>query len=560
MPLIQSEVNSEMQEIQMDSTLFSSQSIHSGPSRVSSSDDTSEDHKKICEAAQRCARVVNPLFYHWLELPQHQDMVLTILDRVVRGFISTAKEEVEALSWQFVSSEQRHQLAILRGLQKDPLLTAYRHQLYEGKSTVEELLDRHQPSTNCATNLSPSRGLSLHLSRSEDSNFAVDNEFGTWGEIWDIQNTHTALGDKVVTDFSKLNTLASISHGCDWLIKVVCTMCMQTMLSSAPSRSRRHKAAMSHLDDPMQVLHASIQDVANALMKLSELCMSLIRGEIEVACLHFLRQLILLHVRGSTPSSLQKDQANKSANNNNNSNLSKGANVLQEGDNSIVTVFNHHLISCQDAVLTAANPGLLSVVLSPLCKIIPMFFTKSLVYHIPSDFFTIPNVDRLLKSIIACQQNFSILLESSAFDPPVSRRMQDGLSDEFDRVRSLMNLINMKPPDFKEYMRSHRQEFTKDEYEFVWKFLRHRLVRSAVASTSSSFYNKSNTYQHTISLMDQKFDITAAHIQRVMAGHSSSHRERFTVGRGKHHPAFRADFLGEDSHRKERVCEDSKEF
>ena len=103
-----------------------------------------------------------------------------------------------------------------------------------------------------------------------------------------------------------------------------------------------------------------------------------------------------------------------------------------------------------------------------------MFFTKSLVYHIPTDFFSISNVDRLLKSIVACQQNFSIILESSTFDPSVSRSMQDVLSDEFDRVRSLMNLINMKPHDFKEYIRSHRQEFTKDEYEFVWKFLRHR--------------------------------------------------------------------------------------
>jgi hypothetical protein len=464
MPLIQSEVNTEMQELQMDNTLFTSRSSQSCSSRVASGDDF-EDHNKICEAAQRCARVINPLFYHWFELPQHQDMVLTILDRVVRSFISTAKEEVEALSWQFVSAESHHQLAILGGLKKDPLLTAYRNHLYDGKSTVDELLDIHSASSS-ATHLSPSRGLSMQLTRSEDSTVAIDNEFGTWGEIWDIQNTSTALGEKVVTDFSKLNTLASISYGCDWLIKVICTLCTQTMLRSAPARSRRHKLPMGGGDNPMQVLHSTIEGIASSLMKLSELCMSLIRGEIEVACLHFLRQLILLHVRGSTPSS----QTTKTVN----SNITKGSNVLQEGDNNIVTVFNHHLISCQDAVLTAANPGLLSVVISPLCKIIPMFFTKSLVYHIPTDFFSISNVDRLLKSIVACQQNFSILLESSTFDPSVSRSMQDVLSDEFDRVRSLMNLINMKPHDFKEYIRSHRQEFTKDEYEFVWKFLRHR--------------------------------------------------------------------------------------
>jgi hypothetical protein len=474
MPLIQSEVNLEMQELQMDNTLFSSRANNSGGTHSSNIGDDGDDHSKICEAAQRCARVVNPLFYHWFELPKHQDMVLTILDRVVRGFIASAKEEVEMLSWQFVSAEKHHQIAILGGLKKDALLVAYRHQLFDGKSTVDELLDvtNSISSATSAIQLSPPRGQSLRFSCSDDSHMAVENEFGTWGAIWDIQNTHTALGEKVVTDFSKLNTLASISYGCEWLVKIICNLCTQAMLRNAPSRSRRGKLSSTG-DEPIHNMYSTIQSIANSLIKLSETCLSLIRGEMEVACLHFLRQLILLHVRGSTPSSLQKEQhTSKSAKDN----VAKGANVLQEGDNNLVTVFNHHLISCQDAVLTAANPGLLSVVLSPLCKIIPMFFTKSLVYHIPSDFFSIANIDRLLKSIIACQQNFSILLESSAFAPAVSRRMQDELSDEFDKVRSLMSLINMKPHDFKEYMRSHRQEFSKDEYEFVWKFLRHRFV------------------------------------------------------------------------------------
>lgn len=462
-----------MQELQMDSSLFTSRSNSSGMSHRISSGDDADDQNKICEAVMRCARVVNPLFYHWFELPQHQDMVLTILDRVVRGFISTAKDEVESLSWQFLSAEKHHQLAILGGLQKDPLLAAYRNQIFDGKSTIEELLDvtHAAVTTSSATQLSPSRGPSLRFLRVEGSQAASDAEFATWGEIWDIQNTHTALGDKVVTDFTKLNTIASIAYGCDWLTKTICTLCTQVMLRNAPTAGKGRRARLpSAMEDPVHVLHATVQSVASSLMKLSETCMSLLRGEMEVACLHFLRQLILLHVRGSAPSSLNKEQATKSAKDS----VAKGANVLQEGDNNIVTVFNHHLISCQDAVLTAASPGLLSVAVSPLCKIIPMFFTKSLVYHIPTDFFSISNIDRMLKSIVACQQNFSILLESCSFDPAVSRRMQDGLSDEFDRVRCLMNLINMKPSDFKEYIRSHRQEFTKDEYEFVWKFLRHR--------------------------------------------------------------------------------------
>ena len=308
------------------------------------------------------------------------------------------------------------------------------------------------------------------------------------------------LGEKVVTDFAKLKTLASISYGCDWLTKIICTMCSQTMIRSVPSRNRRHKLMEANAaSDPVQVLRSTIESIANSLQKLSEICMCLIRGEVEVACLHYLRQLILLHVRGSAQLS-EKEQARASAANN-----AKGVNVLQEGDHNIVTVFNHHLISCQDVVLTGANPGLLSVVLSPLCKIIPMFFTKSLVYHIPTDFFSIANVDRLLKAIVACQQNFSILLESSTFDPAVSRRLQDSLSDEFDRVRSLMNLINMNPRDFKDYVRSHRHEFTKDEYEFVWKFLRHRYP--------SDFKHAFNLADKGCKLCFQEFDCKITCVQ-----------------------------------------------
>jgi hypothetical protein len=98
-------------------------------------------------------------------------MVLTILDRVVRGFIASAKEEVEMLSWQFVSAEKHHQIAILGGLKKDALLVAYRHQLFDGKSTVDELLDvtNSISSATSAIQLSPPRGQSLRFSCSDDS-------------------------------------------------------------------------------------------------------------------------------------------------------------------------------------------------------------------------------------------------------------------------------------------------------------------------------------------------------------------------------------------------------
>ena len=85
MPLIQSEVNAEMRDLQMDSLLFapSSSGVASAPVDGEAMD--------VCEAAKRCAAIIQPLYFHWAELPRHKDQVLTILDRIVRGFASTAR-------------------------------------------------------------------------------------------------------------------------------------------------------------------------------------------------------------------------------------------------------------------------------------------------------------------------------------------------------------------------------------------------------------------------------------------------------------------------------------
>ena len=44
---------------------------------------------------------------------------------------------------------------------------------------------------------------------------------------------------------------------------------------------------------------------------------------------------------------------------------------VQDGDNTIITALNHHIMSIQDAIVIASSPSLLAVVLSPLCRLIP---------------------------------------------------------------------------------------------------------------------------------------------------------------------------------------------
>lgn len=49
------------------------------------------------------------------------------------------------------------------------------------------------------------------------------------------------------------------------------------------------------------------------------------------------------------------------------------------------------------------------------------------------------------KIVVACQQNLSLLLESSQFDPTINRHLQDLITDEFDRYRKYTNLLQMRP-------------------------------------------------------------------------------------------------------------------
>jgi hypothetical protein len=113
MPLIQSEVNAEMRDLQMDAQLFMAPTglslLHSLPFPHSNKEILQLSPKMamrclvlcsfcltlsqadISEASKRCFSIIQPLFSHWAELPQHRDQVLTILDRVIRGYASTAR-------------------------------------------------------------------------------------------------------------------------------------------------------------------------------------------------------------------------------------------------------------------------------------------------------------------------------------------------------------------------------------------------------------------------------------------------------------------------------------
>lgn len=253
MPVIQGSVNQVMRDLQTNTQFFSlpsvdarrpggsgagaagGQSLHSGAhhSESLSGGHTSKARSEpsVCLASQMCAKRAKPLFIHWLQLPQHRDSVATILERMIRGYASSAREEVDAFTWRWMSSENVYKNAVTIGIKADPLFTAYRQHMYDGRASVDEYMGGSGSSSNSAssrystsrkTNPTPTVNSAAIAQQHRQ---ASDAEMAAWGALWDVGNAtaYAALSsDKVSRDFGDITSVAAITHGCDWLTSQLC--------------------------------------------------------------------------------------------------------------------------------------------------------------------------------------------------------------------------------------------------------------------------------------------------------------------------------------------------
>jgi hypothetical protein len=159
LPLIQSHVSQSMNEIQANPALFSppskvdyaeaaaEQAAASRMSTRASIIDTTIRRTGavhagiICNAATRCLAAIKPLLTIWVQLPQHSEAVVTIIDRAIRGFVSCAREELEALSWKLHAWESQYKDKVVESLRSDPYFIDYRLSVFgDGCASVDELL------------------------------------------------------------------------------------------------------------------------------------------------------------------------------------------------------------------------------------------------------------------------------------------------------------------------------------------------------------------------------------------------------------------------------------
>jgi len=334
-PVVQSKVNGEMRDMQLNNQLFSLPASSTGAGNVLQG--TTEI--AICPAAKSCAHTAAPLFTYWLQLPQHSDMVSTILDRLIRGFVSSAREELEAVSWKLLSFDERSKIPVLRAMRADPIFKAYRLHTYNGKASVEDIVGGRDTSVKVPTG-SPSSGAAvpepssthppLKLEGLDERQITMFQRYAAlelfdWGRLWKLSSpTYPITADKITRDFAVIGTITAILHGADWLVNRISRICQTTTTklvnnnknqqraqlqrqrskSTKTSSSKGSSGGKSSSSDALRQQHeplwVSIGGGLKELSKLAEDGFSLLRGEVQLACFYHLHHLAHMKSHGTS--------------------------------------------------------------------------------------------------------------------------------------------------------------------------------------------------------------------------------------------------------------------
>jgi len=293
LPIAQSYANSEMREIQLNPLLFNHslhtkakvKPGHSSTTTSSSSQHMLEQHTNsvtflaqpiiLNSATLKCSRASQLLFGYWLELARHREMVATILDRLVRGFVACSKEERDNVTWKSLGSEDKFRGPTVLALSQDSLLAAYRRKLYRGKASLDELMTSKLKSLQKSSNSSsiqhqqqyvatsgvlhelskdaqeeeliernmqsvtqmvtqtarrrqskssvssdPHRERSATIASQTSNKAGGAEQLVVWASLFGSIGTtvnYPVTREKTVREFAQLETVASILTGCDWL-------------------------------------------------------------------------------------------------------------------------------------------------------------------------------------------------------------------------------------------------------------------------------------------------------------------------------------------------------
>jgi hypothetical protein len=178
-PLIQSTANEEIRDMALNTELYfaAQKSLEGEPANP-------------CLAASRINLTAEVLFGHYRDLFQHREMIVVILDRLIRGFLSAARDHLETnlFSWPFLNTlSVKETLKLARD---DPAFVLYHRALFNGKSSLDEYLGI----------ASSDRNGSQSISDNNVSNSLVNELTSVWQErYWDVTNSNYVTDLNVVS-------------------------------------------------------------------------------------------------------------------------------------------------------------------------------------------------------------------------------------------------------------------------------------------------------------------------------------------------------------------------
>lgn len=483
-PVVQSIVNKEIRDMQSHGdkyfapivVMYSSDLKKAASTLVnkinfesSGQEDTpleTESDKHICLAAVSCLKTVRPLLNYWVHLPQHRDYLVTIIERLLSGFVSSSRQELETIDWRMLSTEKKYRIPIIEAIKSDPLFTHYRGIVYEGKLTVDDLMiQRSGQETPRKLSMST---ISSILSKGHALSSAVCAEIDIWGSLWDVTSSaYPVTNENICHDFQKIQIIAAIAYGSDWLCNKFSNRFLSTARRSSSSivvtnvnnnlTSTLTKApSSSNRQEELAPLRHAFQAGLKELSKLSEEGIALLRGELQLACFHY------LHLISKLDLSMIAAKTGGSA----------GEADGRPEPEALIGAWNQYMLSFQDAILLAAHPSLLGVVFSPLCYLAPRLLMRCIKGLFDSSTRLIADgvegKTKLLRSVVACQQGLSMLFESSRLDPAANRALQDRLTDEFSRIRRFVQLIGCQASELRLCIAHNAREYSKDQCKTLW--------------------------------------------------------------------------------------------
>ena len=487
-PLIQLTVNSSLREIQMNNIHFTVSSVASGnePLVWHNGILLEARNSALCVAARICAGAATPLFKYWLQLPQHHVMVLTILERLIIGFISAAKDEMEGCSWSLIGYEDLYRKNMVQFVRENVLFMRYRSISYGDnmsfidKSDIGIVSSISSGKLNDSVEIEVDRRSKKSITLADDNATCTKKEMLMWAPMWilnpadnkvyptfKVDDKGKEMGDRMIKDFTCVRTTAAIVRGCDWLANEICNQCANIVKADSAVPVAQEKYGYSHgAETPAHVatnkaVHLSlarnehlertalirhtVHNSAKDLAKLALDGLSTLRAEVQVGCFHFLHPLKQLRFTADV----------------------EGINFDGE---TIVARLGQFLFEFQKSVSASLPSSALAVVFSPLCKLIPRILMMHIINACETGNLPLHGFDRTkpFMVIVASQKIIGIVLERAGLAQETLYDLQETIGVEFEHVRRYITLLDMSAEDLDVYMKENSREYSSDEFYTIY--------------------------------------------------------------------------------------------